>query len=267
MMQKTLMSVSSQQHSLKSHQKVDFLGFKIDNLTMSETIQQIGKIIRKREICQHVVVNAEKVVQAHKDPNLKAIINNCQLVNADGQAIIWASRLLGQPLKERVAGIDLMINLLAAANDNQWRVFCLGATREVNKQMQKKIKDQFPGLQIEGYHGYFTETEEEELVNKIKHMNIDILFLGISSPKKEYFINKYLTDMNVPFCMGVGGSFDVVAGKTKRAPLWMQQIGFEWLYRAYQEPKRIGLRKLQRNPMFIYMIAKEKVRLLSNSKY
>ncbi|MGH1366126.1 MAG: WecB/TagA/CpsF family glycosyltransferase [Calditrichia bacterium] len=241
-------------------ERVDFLGLPIDNLTMEETILKITDVIASRQIIQHVVINALKTVQAHGDSKIRGIINEADLINADGQAVVWASRILGTPLKERVAGVDLMQRLIVEAATKGWRVYCLGATSEVNNRVLRIYKSRYPGLQILGHHGYFSAKEEMTIVESIKESKADILLLGISSPMKEIFINKYLQQMAVPFCMGVGGSFDIVAGKTQRAPVWMQQSGLEWLYRVYQEPGRMWKRYARTNSLFLYLVFKEKIK-------
>jgi len=241
-------------------ERVNFLGLPIDNLSMDETIDRIDRIIEERKISQHVVINALKTVQAHHDNRIRDIIKDCDLINADGQAVVWASKILGVPLKERVAGVDLMQRLVVEAAENGWSIFCLGATKEVNDKVLEIYRTRYPELTIQGHHGYFSAKEEKRIADTIRESNSDILLLGISSPMKELFINKYLQDMRVPFCMGVGGSLDIVAGKTRRAPVWMQKNGLEWLYRVYQEPGRMWKRYATTNSIFIYLVLKEKIK-------
>ncbi len=241
-------------------ERINLLGLNIDNLSMQDTLSRIEQIVKERIPVQHVVVNAAKIVHAQKNEQLKDIINNCGLINADGQAVVWASRLLGIPLKERVAGVDLMYNILNIAPKKGWRIYFLGARENVVNTVVSKTESKFPGIQIAGYRdGYFTEDEELDVVEDIKNSKADILFVAISSPKKEQFLNKYMNELMVPFCMGVGGSFDVFAGLVKRAPVWMQKIGMEWFYRILQEPGRMWKRYATTNPIFIYLVAKEKL--------
>ncbi|GAB4335164.1 MAG: exopolysaccharide biosynthesis glycosyltransferase VpsK [Calditrichia bacterium] len=241
--------------------RVDFLGFQLDNLSMSETISKIGKIIEQRKPVQHVVLNAAKIVQAVGSPSLRETINSCGLINADGQAVVWAARLLGIPLKERVAGVDLMYEIMKYAPQKGWRIFFLGAKEEVVQAVVHRAKKEFPGINIAGFrNGYFTDDEEAVLVEQIASSKPDILFVGISSPKKEIFLNKYLDKLNVPFCMGVGGSFDVFAGIVKRAPKILQKMGMEWFYRVIQEPRRMWKRYAKTNPIFIYLVLRAVLR-------
>jgi N-acetylglucosaminyldiphosphoundecaprenol N-acetyl-beta-D-mannosaminyltransferase len=240
--------------------EINFLGLRLHNLTMDETLQQIGSIIRSSQPKQHVVLNAAKVVHSQKDKELRQVINNCDLINADGQAIVWAARFLGFPFKERVAGIDLMNCLLAEAGNKNWKVYFFGARQDVLDSMLEVVRHKFnPALIAGARHGYFKDEEAQEIALQIAASKADILFVGISSPQKEHFLNKYLQVMKVPFVMGVGGSFDILAGRTKRAPLWMQKMGLEWVYRIYQEPRRMWKRYATTNPVFIYLIFKQKL--------
>lgn len=237
------------------------LGTKIDRLHMTATIEHVEELIAAGKPQQHVVVNAAKLVAMQRDQQLADIVHSCMLVNADGQAVVWASRILGDPLPCRVAGIDLMIALLGVAEQKAYRTFFLGATEEVVNKVIEVCLSRHPDLQISGWHcGYFDETEEQEIVQNIRLSNSDILFLAMGTPQKEYWLAKYKDILNVPFCMGVGGSFDVVAGKVKRAPVWMQQCGLEWFHRFLQEPRRMWKRYLVTNSVFLWMVFKGYIR-------
>ncbi|MER3375824.1 MAG: WecB/TagA/CpsF family glycosyltransferase [Allomuricauda sp.] len=195
-----------------------------------------------------------------KDLRLRQSVNNSDLINADGQAVVWASRFLGKPLKERVAGIDLMIKLIERAYKNGHRVFFFGAKEEVVKEVVDKYSSQYNQELIAGYrNGYFNEEDEVEIAQQISESGASILFVGISSPKKENFLFENREALkNVNFIMGVGGSFDVIAGKVKRAPKWMQKAGLEWFYRLIQEPKRMWKRYLIGNSKFVLLVLKER---------
>lgn len=244
-----------------SKSEINFLGLRLHNLDMNETIERIAEIIKNGHPKQHVVLNAAKVVQAQKNPNLKKIINDCDIIGADGQAIVWAARSLGFPFKIRVAGIDLMYRLLDESLKRGWRIFFLGSTAQVLNSVLVRVKNEYDPKIIAGSaNGYFVESEEKEIVQNIRNSKADIVFVAMGSPQKEIFLNKYLTEMNTPFVMGVGGSFDVFSGKTRRAPRMMQKYGLEWLYRIYQEPGRMWKRYAKTNPVFIYLVAKEFVK-------
>tara|TARA_R110002049_G_scaffold293010_2_gene477813 strand:- start:3588 stop:4319 length:732 start_codon:yes stop_codon:yes gene_type:complete len=239
---------------------IKILNTNIHNLTMKETLAIVEKTIRAKEQLHHVVVNAGKIVAMQSDLQLRQSVNECDLINADGQAVVWASRILGKPLKERVAGIDLMENLVELSHSNDYKIFFLGAKEEVVKTVIEKYTKKYSENIIAGYrNGYFNKGEEINIAKHISDSGANILFVAISSPTKENFLyeNKKLLK-NVNFIMGVGGSFDVVAGKVKRAPLWMQNSGLEWFYRFVQEPKRMWKRYLVGNSKFIYLVFKEK---------
>jgi N-acetylglucosaminyldiphosphoundecaprenol N-acetyl-beta-D-mannosaminyltransferase len=237
-----------------------FLNTEIDNLSMDETLHLVKGAIDNNEQIHHVVVNAGKIVAMQTDLQLRQSVNESDLINADGQAVVWASKTLGKPLKERVAGIDLMVNLVELAHKKKYKVFFFGAKEEVVKTVVHKYAKTYSPDIIAGYrNGYFKKEEEQEIAREIANSGANMLFVAISSPTKENFLydNKALLK-NVNFIMGVGGSFDVVAGKVKRAPIWMQKYGLEWFYRFAQEPKRMWKRYLIGNSKFIYLVIKEK---------
>ena len=240
--------------------RVNICDIPVDALTMQQTLSIIDGAIAEKRSIHHVVVNAAKLVNAQKDAELKASIVNCDIINADGQAIVWAGRLLNKRLPERVAGIDLMQELVKLAAQKNYRIFFLGAKEEVVKKVVDIYASHFGEQIIAGYHnGYFKNYEEATVAKQIAASGADILFAAMSSPRKEIFLNTYKGVINVPFIMGVGGSFDVVAGYVKRAPLWMQKAGLEWFYRLMQEPGRMWKRYLTTNSAFIYLVLKEKL--------
>lgn len=243
-------------------QRIHILNTYIDNLTMQETLTEVSNAIENKYLIHHTVVNAGKIVALQKDKELKRGVNNADIINADGQAVIWASKILNKPLKERVAGIDLFENLIKFAYKNQKKIYLLGAKEEVLQELVKRIHKNYSDQILAGYHhGYFTKEEEPSIVNNISTSGAHMLFVAMSSPKKEIFLENYKNQLkNLNFIMGVGGSFDVLAGKTKRAPLWMQNSGLEWFYRFLQEPKRMWKRYLIGNIKFIYLVFKEKLK-------
>lgn len=240
--------------------RINIFNCPIDTYTMEETVNKIDESIQNRTHLHHVVVNAAKLVHMQKDKELYDSVVSSDIINPDGQAVVWASRFLGQALKERVAGIDLMQNLVKLASEKNYKVFFFGAKEEVVKGVVDKYSEMYSSEIIAGYrNGYFKKEEEETIAKQIASSGADILFVAISSPTKEIFLNKYKDIINTPFIMGVGGSFDVVAGKVSRAPLWMQNAGLEWFYRFLQEPRRMWKRYLVTNSLFIYYMVKEKV--------
>lgn len=237
------------------------MGCLMDNLTMAETVQAVEGFIAAGTPHQHVVVNVDKLVKASRDPALRRIINQCALISVDGMPVVWAARLLGKPIRERVAGIDLFEALMARAAQRGWRVFLLGAHEDVVAGVRALYTARYPGLLVAGHrNGYWQPHEEDALVEQISAARADLLFVAISSPMKEQFLGKYQARMKVPFAMGVGGSFDVAVGKVKRAPLWMQRAGLEWFYRFLQEPRRMFRRYFIDDAAFIWLLLKEAAR-------
>lgn len=224
----------------------------VNALSMEQTISEVEKIITSRTPTQHVVINALKVNLMNDDLRLREIVNSCPLINADGASIVWAAKKLGIPLTERVAGIDLFENLVELAEKKEYKIYLFGAKEEVVVKVKKIFEKKYPAIQIVGYrNGYFSESDEPKIVKDMAESCADIMFVAFSSPKKEYWINKYLKQINIPFVMGVGGSFDVIAGVTDRAPKWMQNHGLEWFYRFIQEPKRLWNRYIIGNWKFV----------------
>ncbi len=240
----------------------------VDNLTMVETMDKVALAIEAQQQIHHVVVNAAKLVNMQSDEQLKEAVTACDIINADGQAVVWASRILKSPLKERVAGVDLMQNLVHFAHQKNYRIFFLGAKEEVVSKVVAIYSEKYTPDIIAGYRkGYFNSDEETEIAQSITNSGANILFVAISSPKKEIFLNRYKDILGpVNFIMGVGGSFDVVSGKVQRAPLWMQRTGLEWFYRVLQEPGRMWKRYLVTNSLFIWMVCKAKINQIFSGK-
>ena len=238
--------------------RIEMMGCWIDNLSMEETLCRVDDFIRSGLPHQHVVVNVDKLVKAQHDEELRRIINGCALINADGMPVVWASRWLGKPLKERVAGVDLFEALMQRAAQTGWRIYLLGAREEVVSTVKTLYEAKYPGLTVAGArNGYWKAEEEAAGVAAIEQARPDILFVAISSPKKEQFLGRYQAQMKVPFAMGVGGTFDVAVGKVKRAPLWMQRSGLEWFFRFLQEPRRMFRRYFIEDMAFAGLLWRE----------
>lgn len=231
----------------------------VNAISLDETVDEIEKIIARGVPTQHVVINASKVNLMEADPELASIVNECPLINADGASIVWAAKKLGVPLGERVTGIDLFQRLVGLASEKGYRIYLFGAKEEVVTKVKAIFEDRYPGIQIAGYrNGYFTEVDEPQIVSDMAASGADMMFVAFSSPKKEYWVHKYIDQIGIPFVMGVGGSFDVVAGVTDRAPTWMQKHGLEWFYRFIQEPGRLWKRYIIGNLKFVALTYKYK---------
>jgi len=241
--------------------KVNILGIDVSKMSMRQVIEFCDQRIADRRPTLLGVVNVAKLVNSRKDPELRRSVQEADMVLADGLPVVWLSKWMGDPLPERVAGIDIMHRLLELADQRHYSVYFLGAKREVVDKVAEYTRVHHPGARIAGWRdGYFTAEEDAQVAEEIRKSRPDILFVAITSPKKEHFLRRYGPIMQVPVCHGVGGSFDVVAGVTRRAPLWMQRWGLEWLYRVIQEPGRMWKRYLVTNTRFIGLSIAEVVR-------
>ena len=239
----------------------DLFGVPIDALTLEETVQRCLDSVATGELLEVGVVNAAKIVKMRGDDALRDAVTGCGLIVADGQSVVWASRVLRQPLPERVAGIDLFQRLMYMAELRGHSVYFLGARPEVLETMVARVRAQHPKLRIAGYRdGYYPVEQSQAVADDIKASGADLLFLGMTSPKKEVFVATHGARSGAKVVHGVGGSFDVLAGVVKRAPVAWQRLGCEWLYRALQEPRRLGRRYLTTNVAFVGLVAREWVR-------
>jgi N-acetylglucosaminyldiphosphoundecaprenol N-acetyl-beta-D-mannosaminyltransferase len=233
----------------------DLFGFPIHALAMQDVVALADRAVRERRRLLVGVVNVAKLVNMRRDAPLREAVLAADVVLADGMGVVWAGRVLRQPLPERVAGVDLMFELLRTADANGYRVFCFGATEEVVQQVAGIIRGDYPGVKLVGArNGYYQPEEEVGIARSIREARPDILFVAMSPPRKELFLARWADMMEVPVCHGVGGAFDVMAGVTRRAPRGWQRLGLEWLYRALQEPVRLGPRYVLTNARFAWML-------------
>jgi N-acetylglucosaminyldiphosphoundecaprenol N-acetyl-beta-D-mannosaminyltransferase len=233
------------------------LGCAIDRMDMEQTVEHIDRLIASGGFARHMAVNVAKLVGLRDDPGLRDIVARCDIVSPDGQGIVWASRLLGDPLPERVAGIDLMHSLIALAERRGYRVFILGAQGTVLERAVERIRERHPRLELAGCRdGYYADDEAGDVCDAIRATSPHIVFLAMSSPRKEYFLGEYGERLGAQFVMGVGGSIDVIAGVTRRAPIVWQRLGLEWLFRMLQEPRRMFRRYSVTNTRFAWLLAR-----------
>jgi N-acetylglucosaminyldiphosphoundecaprenol N-acetyl-beta-D-mannosaminyltransferase len=251
-------SIAQPQGERKARARVQVLGCPIDSVTMNEAVARVEEAVASGAPCRHVSINAAKLVRLQRDPVLREAIAGCDLVTADGQAVVWASRLLGCPVPARVAGIDLMEELLRIAPSRGYRVFLLGARPEVVERAAATIERRFPGIRLAGrQHGYFGRDEEGPIVERLAGAAPDLLFVALETPAKELFLARHAGRLRIPFAMGVGGAFDILAGRRRRAPVWLRRLGLEWLYRLTQDPRRLASRYLVGNTRFILLVLRE----------
>lgn len=229
---------------------------------MAETVDRCEEIVRSGVVGQHLAVNAAKLVAMQEDERLREIAATCPLVSADGQAVVWATKFLGDPVPERVAGIDLMTALFERAENRGYRVFILGAREDVLERAVSRLRSRYRRLQVAGTRdGYFTDAENEDVCDEIRAARPDILFVAMSTPRKEYWLAEHGPGLGVPLLMGVGGAVDVIAGVVRRAPRWAQRLGLEWLFRLFQEPQRLWKRYLMTNARFVWLVVRERARV------
>lgn len=225
---------------------------------MGETVDRIEAMVGDGKIHQHVVINVDKIVKMESNQALRAAVLDCDMINADGQPVIWVSRILQSPLKERVTGIDLFDVLIARCAERGFRPYLVGARQDVVARTVDVLRAKYPKLELAGWrNGYWSVDEEAAVVQEIKRVRPDVLCMAVGSPKQELFLRKWKKEMGVPFVMGVGGSFDVTAGVLKRAPGWMQDSGLEWLFRLAQEPRRLWRRYLIEDMAFFRLVWRE----------
>ena len=231
--------------------RTTFLGCPVDSLSLDEAINQIEDAIVDRQPLRQVSLNVAKLVKMRTDAELRRDVESADMVGIDGMGIALGMKMLGQPVKARIAGIDLMMAVLELCAAKGYRPYFLGARQEVVREAGAAAIRRFPRLTFAGLHdGYFTAEEELHIVRAINTSGADCLFLGMPTPAKERFLAKYSKFLQVPFIMGVGGSFDVLSGRITRAPETIQNLGLEWAYRIYQEPSRMWWRYTSTNTVF-----------------
>lgn len=234
-----------------------FLGLPLDCLDFEESIRRLVDAVEARRGGSHLCLNAAKFVACKTDPTIAQALAEATLVSADGMSIVWAGRLMRTPIPERVTGIDLFERLLEEAELRSWRVYLLGATESTLHQLHGKLLQRHPHLQICGsQHGYWS-LPDEAVIRSLIATAPDICFLALPSPRKEQLIVNHRALWGSTFTFGVGGSFDVLSGRTRRAPRWMQASGLEWCYRLAQEPRRMAKRYLIGNFRFVFQVIVE----------
>ena len=226
----------------------------IDKYNMEDSIALIKKSIDQNQYIQHSAINVAKLINIQHDKKLRYSVVSSDLISIDGQGIVIGAWLKGVRNLTKVSGIDLFINLLKMSELNNFPVYFVGAKQDVLLKTVSEIKKKHPQLEIAGFNNRYFKNREQEVVNDIAKSGAKLLFVAMSSPLKENFISKWGRSTNVNFVMGVGGSFDIIAGKTKRAPMWMQKNGLEWCYRIYQEPRRMLKRYLVTNLRFLFLL-------------
>lgn len=246
---------------LGNNPRITILNTLVDVLDMPQTVGLVERYIQTKTPLHLMGVNADKINEIQRNEQMRQIVNSCGVINADGASVIWASKFLKKPLPERVAGIDLMDNLIGLSARKGYSIYLLGARQEVVEKTAEILKKRHPQLNLVGIHnGYLKENDWTDISNELKKVSPDIVFVGITSPLKEYLIEFLQRHGHTAVFMGVGGSFDVISGKIPRAPIWMQKRGLEWLFRVLQEPRRLFKRYFVGNLVFIKSVILERFR-------
>lgn len=237
--------------------KVPILNVLIDAVTMNEAVQRVEGFMKSKKPHLIATANAEMIMMANHDAELKDILNSAALVVPDGAGAVWAARHQGYAMPERVAGYDMAQQLLALSAKKGYRVYLLGAAPGVAEKAKKQAEKKYKGVSIVGVHdGYFNDENEASIIKEIQAAQPHLLLVALGVPRQEKWIKKYMTELNVPALIGVGGTFDVMAGIVKRAPVWMQRARLEWLYRGIKQPQRLG--RLMALPKFVMRVYREK---------
>lgn len=244
---------------------ISILGVHVARMNLQQVLDWVRIMVEQGRPRHVVTANAEIIYKSYREPDFAAILGKADLVTADGFGVVLASRILGQNLQERVTGIELIQGIFSIAEEKGWGIYFLGARPEVVEKTVLNVLSKHPMLRVAGYHhGYYSQEETAEVVSNISKAKPDILLAALGVPRQEVFIQENLKNLNIPISIGVGGSFDVLAGVVKRAPLWMQRYGLEWLYRLIKEPWR--LKRMMALPKFLLAVSGQKKRTRLGTK-
>ena len=246
---------------LAALRRTEVLGCPIHPISREVLQDELVRRIRERRPTTILFANVHKLVLARQDADLRSALAAADLVLPDGQPLVWAARWLGTPVPERLAGADMMHVTLELASQNSWRVFFLGTRPQVLRRAVRRVASRYPGLIMAGsHHGYFRAEESERVVAAINASLADVLLVALGSPHKELWLTRFRSQLNVPIRQAVGGSFDILAGKRRRAPRWMQRAGLEWLYRMLQDPVHLSGRYFFTNSIFLLLLVRALLR-------
>lgn len=245
---------------------VPLFGIPVSRAGMDETVEYLTRVVETGRPHRVVTVNPIMVMAGLRDPRYMEVLRTADLVVPDGTGIVWAAARAGVPVKERVPGIELMLRLLAVGNERRWRVYFLGAADDVVREAADRLAKRFPGMVVVGVRdGYFSDDEDNAVVEAIRGAEPHLLFVGRSAERQDPWLARHKECLGVPVMMGVGGSFDVLSGRLRRAPASWQRLGLEWLYRLLQEPGRI--RRMATLPAFIAKVLLENKRILEYNNW
>lgn len=237
--------------------KVRIYGVPVSKMGMDQTVAYLAKAIEQRQPHQIITANPIMVMSALDDPAYMSMMQQAELIVPDGTGVVWAANYVGEPVAERVPGYDLLNELMKTGESKGWKVYLLGASNEVIQAAADKLRMNYPGIKLVGVRdGYFTDAQDAEVIQSIVDAAPDLLFVGRAAANQEPWIGKYKGQLGVPVMMGVGGSFDVLSGKLKRAPVVFQKLRLEWFYRLLQEPWRY--KRMLLLPKFAMKVMRDK---------
>jgi N-acetylglucosaminyldiphosphoundecaprenol N-acetyl-beta-D-mannosaminyltransferase len=243
--------------SLQAIPKVRIYGVPISKMSMKQTVDYLTRVIELKRPHQVITANPIMVMAAQDDPAYLMMMQHAELIVPDGTGVVWAAARVGQPVAERVPGYDLIHELMKVGEKKDWKVYLLGASDEVIEAAADKIRTLYPKVNLVGVrNGYFSDAEDAEVIRTIKEADPDLLLVGRAAANQEPWIGKYKEQLGVPIMMGVGGSFDVLSGKLKRAPVFFQKLRLEWFYRLLQEPWRY--KRMLLLPKFAVKVMRDK---------
>ena len=229
------------------------LGVRVDDVTYQEALEQIEQCVQTGTLCQIATVNVEFIMEARRNPEFRRALAEARLCVPDSVGVSWAARRCGSPLRERVAGVDLVERIAARAPEKGWRIYFLGAAPGVAERAASVLAERYPGLEIAGCYAGSPQPEDEyALVQRIQTSRPDVLLVAYGAPRQDLWIARNQARIGVAVAMGVGGSFDYIAGVARRAPAWVRRAGLEWLHRLIRQPWR--LRRQLAIPRFVLLV-------------
>lgn len=256
-MSSTSTTIQSKVASANAIPKVRIYGVPISKMSMKQTVAYLTNVIEQRQPHQVITANPIMVMAAQDDPAYLSMMQRAELIVPDGTGVVWAAKYVGEPVVERVPGYDLIHELMKVGESKSWKVYLLGASNEVIQEAAEKLRNAYPGIKLVGVRdGYFKDEQDAQVIQDIVDAAPDILLVGRSAANQEPWIGKYKQQIGVPVMMGVGGSFDVLSGKLKRAPVLFQKLRLEWFYRLMQEPWRY--KRMLLLPQFALKVMRDK---------
>ena len=265
-MQVTTTDLSSEHHNRsalpETGDTVELFGIKMNNMYLSEFLNLVDHLIEKKLPSYVVTPNVDHICQLQKDVKLQTVYKEARVVLPDGMPLLWAGKLCGKPIKQKLSGSDLIYWLTEHASIKGYSIYFLGAEEGIAEKASQELKKKYPGFEVAGFYSPPLGFEENPVEIKkvyelLQEAKPDICYVAFGTPKQDYFNFDHYTQLGIPCLLGIGASFDFVAGKTKRAPTWMQRWGLEWLWRLSQEPRRLWYRYLIQDSIFVPLLCKE----------